>query len=362
MKMVVLCPYPMDRAPSQRLRFEKFYTSWRHAGWDVDVRPFWDEQAWEILHQPGHTAAKVRALLGGVRRRLRDLRDALRADLAYVHLEVMPLGPPILERRLVRSDVPVIFDIDDMVHLPRGSSGNPFMQWLRGPSRVLTLLEGAAEVIVCTSFLEEWACRRHPRVTCIPSTVETRVLAPRKHSDADHGVVVGWSGSHSTAPYLLLLEGALRDLAASDGIRIRVIGDENFQLDGLEIEAMPWHLETEVEDLQGIDIGLYPLPHERWVLGKSGGKALQYMASGVPFVAERFGPNEGLFEDGVQGFFANGQREWTDRLRQLIRDPELRRRMGEHGRRLAETKYSVPANEHRYLDVIHRATEGGEKT
>ena len=84
-----------------------------------------------------------------------------------MHLEVVPVGPPAMENRLVRSGVPVVYDLDDMVHLPHASAGNPFMRWLRGSDRVQTLLRGAREVIVCTPYLEELARRFNPRVTDI---------------------------------------------------------------------------------------------------------------------------------------------------------------------------------------------------
>jgi glycosyltransferase involved in cell wall biosynthesis len=356
-QIVVLCPYPENRAPSQRLKFEQYYPSWRAAGFEVDVRPFWDEDAWAILHRPGHTVRKMAAFLRGMARRRRDLRDAARADLVYVHLDVIPLGPPVMERRLLASGVPVVYDIDDMVHLGHASAGNPFMRRLRGRERIETLLEGAREVVVCTEVLDEFAREHNDRVTNISSTVETRTYAVRDPSEEDRGVTLGWSGSHSTAPYLHLLDDVIQELAASDGVRLRVIGDAGFRIPGVDVDARPWRLDSEVEDLQGIDIGLYPLPHEPWVYGKSGLKALQYMGVGVPVVAERIGTNLEIITEGENGFLAEGRDEWLERIRTLIRDPALRRDMGRKGRRVVEDRYSVEVTEPVYLGILRRALD-----
>ena len=152
-RIVVLCPYPPDRAPSQRLKFEQYYDDWRSHGWTVDVRPFWDEAAWRILYQPNHRGEKLRALARGLVRRRRDLEDALAADLVYLHLEAAPVGPPWIERRIARAGVPVVYDVDDLVHLPYGSRANPFMRLLRGSGKVPELLGLARQVIVCTPYL-----------------------------------------------------------------------------------------------------------------------------------------------------------------------------------------------------------------
>lgn len=47
-----------------------------------------------------------------------------------------------------------------------------------------------------------------------------------------------------------------------------MIGDAEFGIPGVKVEAKAWELDTEVEELQEIDIGLYPLPFdEEWVYG-----------------------------------------------------------------------------------------------
>lgn len=362
MKLVVLCPYPQDRAPSQRLKFEQYYGSWRAAGWTVDVRPFWDERAWRILYRPGRRLAKAAALVRGLARRRRDLDAALGADLVYLHLEAAPVGPPWIERRIARAGIPIVYDIDDLIHLPHGSRANPFMRRLRSPAKVFELMETAAHVVVCTPYLAEIARRHNDRVTNISSTIDTETYVPRPHRDRTEGtdgVVVGWSGSHSTSPYLHLLDEVFRELHETDGIRVRVIGDAAFRLDGVPVVATDWRLESEVADLSEIDVGVYPLPHEEWVLGKSGLKALQYMALEIPTVAERIGTNLDIVEDGRNGFLAEGSEEWIRILRRLVRDPALRRRVGLEARRTVEERYSVRANEPRYLRVLDEAVGGG---
>jgi glycosyltransferase involved in cell wall biosynthesis len=358
-RIVVLCPYPVGRAPSQRLKFEQYYEDWRAGGWTVDVRPFWDEAGWDVLYRPGRRGAKLSALARGLARRRRDAADALSADLVYLHLEATPVGPPWIERRLVRAGVPLVYDLDDLVHLAHSSPANPFMRWVRSRAKIPEITRLASQVIVCTPYQERWARLHNSCVTTISSTIDTDAYRPGRARGRTEGVVVGWSGSHSTAPYLHLLDDVLRDLERTDGIELLVIGESGFELAGLKVEALPWRLETEVEDLRRMDIGVYPLPHDEWVLGKSGLKALQYMALGVPPVVERVGVNTDIVRDGENGFLAHGPEEWSERLRLLVRDPELRRRLGEEARRTVEARYSVRATAPVYRRVLEAAAGGG---
>jgi L-malate glycosyltransferase len=357
-RMLVLCPYPQDRAPSQRLKFEQYYDDWRAHGWTVDVRPFWDADAWSILYRPGHRVAKAAALARGLARRRRDLHDALRADLVYLHLEAAPVGPPWIERRIARAGVPIVYDIDDLVHLPHGSRANPFMRLVRGRGKVPELIGLARQVIVCTPYLADYARGFHRNVTNISSTIDTDAYAPRPASDDTGGIVIGWSGSHSTSPYLHLLDDVLCDLQRELDVRVLVIGDAGFATEGLRLEARPWRLEREVADLREIDVGVYPLPRAEWVLGKSGLKALQYMALAIPPVVENIGVNPEIVRDGENGFLAQDAHEWRDKLRRLIRDPALRDRLGRAARRTVEERYSVRANAPRYRRVLEDALGG----
>lgn len=357
-RLVVLCPYPIDRAPSQRLKFEQYYADWRAHGWTVDVRPFWDEAAWRVLYRPGLRVAKAAALARGLARRLEDFEAARRADLVYVHLEAAPVGPPWIERRLAMAGVPMVYDIDDLVHLAHSSGANRFMRAVRGRAKVPELIQLARQVIVCTPYLAEYARGLNPNVTNISSTIDTDAYQPRATSPSTEAIVIGWSGSHSTSPYLHLLDGVLRELQRELGVRVLVIGDAGFRADGLDLEARAWRLEREVADLREIDVGVYPLPHEEWVLGKSGLKALQYMALAIPPVVENVGVNPEIVRDGENGFLARGAEQWAERLRALVRDPGLRERLGREARRTVEERYSVRANAPRYRAVLEAAAGG----
>ncbi len=352
-KIIVLCPYPEHRAPSQRLKFEQYYDSWRAAGYEVEVRPFWDEAAWAILYARGHHTRKLLALLRGLLRRAFALSAVREAALVYLHLEAAPIGPPLVEQLIAAAGAPIVYDIDDLIHLPHSSESNRFMRWLRGGDKAFGLMRLSRHVIVCTEHLRRLALAHNPRVTNISSTIDTARYQARPHRPRTDGVVVGWSGSHSTSPYLHLLDDVLRDLQRTDAIRIRVIGDPTFRVEGLSLDATSWGLETEVQDLSMIDIGVYPLPEEEWVLGKSGLKALQYMGLAIPTVAQRIGANLEIIAPGTNGLLASDPHEWHAALERLIRDPDLRLRLGEAGRQTVLERYSVEANQRRYLDILH---------
>ena len=201
-------------------------------------------------------------------------------------------------------------------------------------------------------MLDEYARRYNQNTTNISSTINTDTYIPTNRYNNSNQLVIGWSGSHSTSQYLYLLESVLQNISISRSVKILVIGDASFNIDGVELEAISWSENTEVDDLTRIDIGLYPLPDEPWVYGKSGLKALQYMALGIPTVASAVGMNYKVIEDGVSGFLVKNDQEWITTITQLIDDPALRARVGEASRLRVLNTYSVKVNQPTYLSIF----------
>lgn len=354
-RILFLTPYPQGVAPSQRLKFEQYYPAFREAGYDLSQSAFVSRAFWRVIYQRGHWMAKLWYTLLGYLRRTRDLFRIRRYDIVYIHLWVTPFGPPIFEWLTHLLARKVVFDIDDMTFLGHASRANNFMRWLRGNSKPIYLMKRANHVITCTPRLDEFARRFNENTTDISSTIDTDIYTPRPDYSLNDIVTLGWSGSHSTSHYLHLLDGVFRMLA-EDGLRFRllVIGDESFSIPEVEVQALPWKLESEVNDLLSMDIGLYPLPDEEWVYGKSGLKALQYMALGIPTIATAIGANYRIIEDGVNGFLVKGgdTQAWTQHISRLVRDQALRERIGKAARETVEARYSIKINAPAYLDVL----------
>src|SRR5207247_6846718 len=127
-------------------------------------------------------------------------------------------------------------------------------------------------------------------------------------------------------PYLESIFPALQELAKSHRFRLKVVGAgrDKITVPGVEIENLPWKLDREVEDFQSIDIGLYPIDaglySGKWASGKSGFKAIQYMAVGIPYVATPVGSLVEIGEVGTTHLCALTNEDWHDALQSLISD------------------------------------------
>jgi len=109
----------------------------------------------------------------------------------------------------------------------------------------------------------------------------------------------------------------------------------------MPIDFRPWQQATETTELADADIGISWLPDDGWSAGKCGLKVLQYMAAGLPVVANPVGVQKNLVRHGETGFLVETPDEWEDAVRLLAADPELRRHMGQAGRRRVEEEYLV---------------------
>jgi glycosyltransferase involved in cell wall biosynthesis len=273
-------------------------------------------------------------------------------DVVYVHREASLVGPALLERIALHRRPRLIYDFDDAIWLPYVSPSNRYLSYLKMPSKTRSLCRLATAVTAGNETLAEFARRYNQRVSVVPSTVSLREYRPRPTSIQEPTPIIGWTGSHSSAQYLRLIEGPLRTLAAHRRFRFRVVGLEGYRIDGLEVECRPWRAETEVEDLWGMDIGVMPLADEPWTRGKCGMKAIQYMGVGLPVVVSPVGANRTIVEDGVNGLHATDEAQWVDCIGRLLDDSGLRTRLGARARRTVETNYSAEVQAPRVAAII----------
>jgi len=247
----------------------------------------------------------------------------------------------------------MVYDIDDAIFMKAESLVNRSIDFIRGRSKPFFLMKHAKHVIACTPFLTEVASTYNSNVTDISSTINTETYIPVNKFSNDHKLVLGWSGSHSTSPFLYLLKDMLLELNERIPFKLLVMGDASFNINGLDIESIPWSLENEIPTLQRFDIGLYPLPLDnKWVLGKSGLKALQYMAVGIPVVATAIGANYRIMEEGRTGFLVKSKAEWIEKLEILMKNPGLRQNIGLAARKNVEENYSIHATAPVYMDIL----------
>jgi glycosyltransferase involved in cell wall biosynthesis len=223
---------------------------------------------------------------------------------------------------------------------------------LKSSKKTPTICGLARHVTVGNEALAAYARRHASAVTVIPSTIDTDEYRIAERA-ANVRPVVGWTGSTTTVRYLEALAPALRDLRGRLDFVLQVVGSEA-RLPGVEVGNVPWRAETEAEDLRPLDVGLMPLEDDDWSRGKCGLKALQYMALGIPPVVSPVGVNATIVRDGENGFHARNDAEWVDRIERLLRDPELRARLGAAARRTVEESYSARVQAPRMAEVFRK--------
>ncbi|PTQ58282.1 glycosyltransferase involved in cell wall biosynthesis [Sphingomonas aurantiaca] len=353
-RILVLCPYPQGIAAGQRLKYEQYLDNWRVAGFDVTVSSFMDRALWDRAYAPGHGFAKALGTLRGHLRRLWDLARIHRYDIVYISMWVTPFGTSWLERLARKRARAIVYDIEDNLLADEGAPRG-LRQRLKGRGKARYLLEHADHVLTASPFMVDRyrAINALGAVTLIYPSVDTDVFRPRYTPSQAAKPVIGWTGTFSSRPYLDLLRPIFQELARRVDYKLIVIGNFSYDLPGVDLEVLSWSRKEEVAQMQRLDIGVYPLPDDDWVLGKAGLKVIQYMAFGLPSVSSAIGTATQQVTDGIDGFLVDTPEQWLATLERLCRDPDLRRRIGDAGRHEAVARYSRQATSGQYLDVLN---------
>lgn len=352
-RIFFIAPYPFEAAPSQRFRFEQYFTFLEKQGYEIEEHPFYDEETWKTLYSRGNIVKKAWGLIRCFARRKLLLFKLHKADHIFIHREVAHVGPPIFEwiiAKVLRRKY--IYDFDDAIWLPNYSETNARFHRLKAYWKVNYCMKWAHQVTAGNDYLANYARKFNQNVQVIPTTIDTEGHH-NVHCDQDQEpVTIGWTGTHTTMRYLDPLIPILRELEKKYHFKFRVISNQAPEFELKSMEYVPWKKETEIEDLTQIQIGLMPLEEDIWSEGKCGFKGLQYMSLGMATILSPVGVNKTIVQDGENGFLASTAEEWENKLVQLIQSKALRRTFGENGRKTVESHYSVEANKHKYLKLF----------
>lgn len=347
-----MVPYPPGVSPSQRFRMEQWQPYLEQQGITLDLHPFADKKLMTLLHRPGNLAAKAKALSGAFLRRCFEVTTLRRYDAVLIHRAACILGPAVLERVIALSGKPVIFDFDDAIYLLHTTTANKFFGWLKFPGKTASICRESSHIVVGNSYLADYAYQHNRRVTIIPSSVDTDRYRPSNNLGRKGPVVIGWMGSSTSQTHLESFAPVLRDVCVRPDVVLRVVSDREPELPGVRFEWRRWSAESEVSELAGFDIGIMPMPDDKWARGKCAMKALLYMSVGVPVICSAVGTNREVIRHGENGFLAASPEEWLIHLDSMIGDPNQRGRLGSAGRQTVEEGYSMSRCAEKFAAVV----------
>lgn len=357
LKILFITPYPAKVAPSQRFRFEQYFSALQVGGHKYKVVSFLNSRNWQLFFKPGQFIPKLSALLRGYVHRLFLLSQASTYDVIFIHREATPIGPPVFEwiiARVLRKKI--IYDFDDAIWLTDRTNESTLLRVLKWRSKVASICRWSYKISCGNAYLCDYALQFNPNVTYNPTTLDTESLHnPRIYTtdNQEDSVTLGWTGSHSTLKYLSAIEAILQKLEDEyPNISIIVIADKKPELTLRKLHFISWNILTEVQDLLKIDIGLMPLPGDQWSKGKCGFKILQYLALRIPAVASPVGINPKIIQHDKTGYLCVSDDDWYNALKKLIENKSLRNAFGERGREFVRANYSVFSNTANFLSLF----------
>lgn len=343
-KVLILAKYG-TLAASTRQRLTQYIPYLEEVGAEVTVKPLLPNAYLEATFagKPWGKGDVLRAYLD----RFKVLRRANEYDVVLIYAESFPYLPALFERYAAARKGLVAYDFDDAIFHQYDTHRLAPVRWLMG-NKIGALLKRCDVAFCGNAYLQNYADRHCPRTELLPTVVDLDAYSVVDQPAAR----IGWIGSPSTWNYLKPYAPLMREVSAEFDQPALVVGSG--VTPGLEdnIEFAHWSEAEEVNLIRQSGVGIMPLDDAPWAQGKCGYKLIQYMACGLPVVASPVGVNAQIVEHGVNGFLASTQEEWRDALMTLMRDADLRKRMGTQGRKKVEAEYCLQITGPRMADVL----------
>jgi glycosyltransferase involved in cell wall biosynthesis len=274
-------------------------------------------------------------------------------DFVFIHREASHIGPPIFEfliAKVFRKEYN--YDFDDAIWLPNYSETNARFHRLKAYWKVRYCIKWAVSISAGNDYLANYARKFNTNVQIIPTTIDTENHHNLQTNYHQEKLVVGWTGTHTTMRYLDFIVPVIKELEQKYDFEFLVISNEAPAYHLKSLRFLKWKRETEITDLARISIGVMPLEMDIWSEGKCGFKGLQYMSLGIPALMSPVGVNTQIVSHGENGYLPVKLEDWRVQLELLLTDVDLRKKIGEAGKKTINERYSVLSNQSNYLSLF----------
>ncbi|MHC4573006.1 MAG: glycosyltransferase family 4 protein [Planctomycetota bacterium] len=276
----------------------------------------------DILRENGIDCEVVKLPSGSLARR-KLFKRAADFDGVFLHKKCLNFCDAGWLRKYSKK---IVYDFDDAIMY---DDKHPEKLHRKRQSSFQRTVKLADAVTAGNSYLAEHARKFNTRVKVLPTGLYTKAYRVETKLENDGKIRLVWIGSKSTLRYLAGIKAELEQIGSHfDDVVLRIICDDFFALRNMPVEKCLWSKQTEAVALATSDIGLAPLPDNRFTRGKCGFKVLQYAATGLPIVASPVGVNADYVKHGTVGFLAKEKSQWIDYVGRLIERPDLREIMG----------------------------------
>lgn len=338
---------------SSRYRSLQYLPLFEKSGIQCTHRPLFPKKYIEKLYKDG--VRPKSSIITGYLRRLLDLTKVPKFDIVIIEKELLPYFPAAFEKLLQYSDVPFIVDFDDAIFHNYDLSSHCVVRKTLG-SKIDKVMKFADVVVVGNRYLARRAYTADAtRVEVIPTVIDINRYPSSPSLNTDK-FTIGWIGTPATSDYVENLTTVLRRICDEINCQVVLVGSGSVNMPGVPVEVKDWSEETEIQEIQGFDVGIMPLEDSPWERGKCGLKLIQYMGCAKPVIGSPVGINTRLISNGENGFLADKPEHWENQLKRLANNPSLRTELGENGRRLVKEEFSLQSAYPHWREIIKETT------
>lgn len=324
------------RAPSGVVRV-LIYDEWfRRAGFKAR---YMDHYKWIGMYVRGFN--RIYRLIS----EWRILRFARQADVVYMS-KVTDRHFMERLRRVTRARL--VLDFGDALWLRDKQQGNEF-------ARTLSLVDA---VTTDNEYTARYVRQYNANCTVIsdcPQVEKFDAARSGKKRRSDESITIGWVGSPSTTYNLYVVWEALEKLFEKfPHLHLRLVGADPRRLPPFEKVRYSMIRDYDqarmVEEVYGMDIGLFPLQDVEASRVRGVLKATVYMSGEVVAVCSPVGQCLDLVQDGVNGVLAGDTPEWIAKIEHLIVNPVVRKSIAAAGLQTVREQFTVAKS----FERLHR--------